>query len=38
MKKNQLYLMAFDDLWAETFFEFLPEAIGLAIHLALNSN
>jgi hypothetical protein len=37
MKWNWLCLMAFDDLWAEIFFEFLPDAIYLASHPALNS-
>jgi hypothetical protein len=37
MKENWLCLMAFDDLWAETFFEFLPVAIDLAIQPALIS-
>jgi len=37
MKENWLCLMAFDDLGAETFFEFLPDALDLAIQPALNS-
>lgn len=35
--REMTWRIAFDDLWAETFFEFLPEAIDLAIHPALNS-
>jgi len=37
MQWNWLCLMAFDDLWAETFFEFHPDTIDLASDPALNS-